>query len=48
VEAELVAARVEAAGLRCKLAEAAKSAQPPPDPPRPRWRRVLRALGHVR
>lgn len=40
VEAELVTLRVEAAGLRCQIEQAR------PKPPRTRWRRFLRALGH--
>jgi hypothetical protein len=39
VEAELVEARVEAAGLRCRLEQARP--KPAPDSPRSPWRRFL-------
>lgn len=42
IEAELIAARVEAAGLRCQLEQAR------PKPPSTRWGRLVRALGHIR
>jgi hypothetical protein len=49
VEGELIAARVEAAGLRCQL-EQARPKPATPDPPRTRWSVpwLLRALGHTR
>jgi thioesterase domain-containing protein len=47
VETELVTARAEAAGLRCQL-EKARPKPPKSDPPRTRWQRLLRALGHTR
>jgi thioesterase domain-containing protein len=47
VEAELVTARAEAAGLRCQL-EKPLPKPPKSDPPRTRWQRLLRALGHTR
>ena len=43
VETELLEVRVEAAGLHCQLKQAK-----PADSPRTGWRRLLRALGHVR
>ena len=47
IEAELVQARVESSALRCQLDKASR--QPPlPEPPRTRWRRLLRVLGHTR
>jgi hypothetical protein len=46
VETELVKAQVETVGLRCQIAKAKPADSPKPDPPR--WRRLLRALGHVR
>ena len=42
VEVQLVTARAEVAGLRCQLEQAR------PKPPRTRWGRLLRALGHTR
>jgi hypothetical protein len=39
VEGELIAARVEAAGLRCQLEQARP--KPVPEPPRSPWRRFL-------
>ena len=42
VEVQLVTARAEVAGVRCQLEQAR------PKPPRTRWGRLLRALGHTR
>ena len=42
VEVQLVTARAEVAGVRCQLERAR------PKPPRTRWGRLLRALGHTR
>jgi hypothetical protein len=42
LQADLVKAHIEAAGLRCQLEQAR------PKPPRTRWGRLLGALGHTK